>query len=44
MQKRVKVLGVNDDRSSCQCCGREGLKRVVWLEIEETFMPEAVQA
>jgi hypothetical protein len=34
MQKRIKVLGINDDRSSCQCCGREGLKRVVWLEID----------
>lgn len=27
-----KVLGVNDDTDNCECCGRTGLKRVVWLE------------
>ncbi len=28
----MRVLGVNDDRDSCDCCGRKGLKKVVWLE------------
>ena len=27
-----KVLGVNDDRDFCECCGKEGLKKVVWIE------------
>lgn len=34
MSKRIKVLGINDDRDTCQCCGRAGLKRVVWLSID----------
>ncbi len=29
-----KVLGTNDDRETCECCGKTGLKRVVWLESE----------
>lgn len=24
-------MGVNDDESYCSCCGKTGLKRVVWL-------------
>lgn len=36
MQPRIKVLGVNDDRDTCQCCGKEGLKRVVWLAIDDS--------
>jgi hypothetical protein len=32
---RFRVLGVNDDRSHCECCGRQGLKRVVWIEDRE---------
>ncbi len=28
----MRVLGVNDDRDCCDCCGRQGLKKVVWLE------------
>lgn len=35
MEQRIKVLGINDDRDSCQCCGKEGLKRVVWLSIDD---------
>jgi len=27
-------LGINDDVDSCDCCGKTGLKRVVWLEDE----------
>jgi len=26
-----KVMGVNNDHDTCSCCGRTGLKRVVWL-------------
>lgn len=33
---RKKILGVNDDRDFCCCCGKEGLKRVVWIEDMET--------
>jgi hypothetical protein len=29
---KYRVLGSNDDASSCLCCGREGLKRVVWMQ------------
>lgn len=27
-----KVLGVNDDSDTCDCCGKTGLKKVVWIE------------
>jgi hypothetical protein len=33
---RFKVLGVNDDQNFCECCGKTGLKRVVWVEDTET--------
>lgn len=33
---RYKVLGINDDQESCDCCGKQGLKRVVWIEDTET--------
>ena len=33
---RFRVLGVNDEESTCQCCGKEGLKRVVWIADRET--------
>lgn len=36
MQTIYKVLGVNDDRDFCECCGRTGLKKVVWIENTET--------
>jgi hypothetical protein len=35
-QNRFKVVGVNDERDHCECCGRKGLKRVVWIEDTET--------
>lgn len=35
-EPRKKVLGVNDDRDFCSCCGKEHLKRVVWIEDLET--------
>lgn len=33
---KFKVLGVNDDQSFCECCGKQGLARVVWIENLET--------
>lgn len=33
---RFAVLGVTDERDFCQCCGRQGLKRVVWIEDGES--------
>ncbi len=34
---RFKVLGVNDEAEDCECCGKTGLKRVVWIEDTETL-------
>jgi hypothetical protein len=31
-----KVLAVNDERDYCECCGRKNLKKVAWIENEET--------
>lgn len=31
----VIVLGVTDDRSACECCGKTGLKRVVALDFSD---------
>ena len=36
MANRFKVLGINDDRNFCECCGKSGLQRVVWIEDTET--------
>ena len=33
---RFKILGINDDKSTCSCCGKQGLKKVVWIEDTET--------
>jgi hypothetical protein len=33
---RFQVIGVNDDRDFCECCGKKGLKRVVWINDTET--------
>jgi len=33
---RFAVLGVTDDRDFCQCCGRQGVKRVVWIKDGES--------
>lgn len=32
MNATYKILGVNDDKDFCSCCGKQGLKKVVWLE------------
>lgn len=36
MATEYKVLGVNDDKDFCSCCGKQGLKKVVWMENNET--------
>lgn len=33
---RFIVKGINDDKSFCECCGKSGLQRVVWIEDTET--------
>jgi len=29
---QYKILGVNDDLNFCNCCGKQRLARVVWME------------
>lgn len=29
----VKILGINDDVTTCECCGRAGLKKTVVLDM-----------
>lgn len=36
MATRFQVLAVNDKASFCECCGRNGLQRVVWILDTET--------
>lgn len=31
IKKTFRVMGINDDESYCSCCGKSGLKKVVWL-------------
>jgi hypothetical protein len=33
---RYKVKGINDEQDTCMCCGKTGLKRVVWIEDTDT--------
>lgn len=33
---RFQVLAVNDAADFCECCGRKGLKKVVWVLDNET--------
>ena len=33
---RFVIKGINDEQESCSCCGKTGLKRVVWIEDTET--------
>ena len=33
---RFQVLGVNDDRDFCECCGKRNLKKVVWIQDNES--------
>ena len=33
---RFIVKGINDEASFCECCGKNGLQRVVWIEDTET--------
>lgn len=36
MATEYKVLGVNDDKDFCSCCGKTGLSKVVWMEDNRT--------
>ena len=33
---RFIVKGVNDDKDFCECCGKQGIARVVWIEDTHT--------
>lgn len=35
-EQSYKVMGINDDEDYCSCCGKEGLKRVVWIAPMDT--------
>lgn len=35
-----RILGINDDKDDCCCCGKTGLKKVVWIEDTETLTIE----
>lgn len=34
MMSLVKILGINDDVTTCECCGRAGLKKTVVLDMD----------
>lgn len=36
MNSRFQIKGINDDTDFCMCCGKQGLKKVVWIEDAET--------
>lgn len=36
MSSRYQVIGVNDEKDFCQCCGKTNLRRVVWIQDNET--------
>lgn len=33
---RFEVVGINDKRDYCECCGKKNLARVVWIRDTET--------
>ena len=35
----VKILGITDEITTCGCCGRNGLKKTIALEIGESNVP-----
>ena len=35
----VKILGITDAVTTCGCCGRNGLKKTIALEIGESNVP-----
>jgi hypothetical protein len=46
---RFQVLAVNDKKDFCECCGRKGLKKVVWvwdseLDLEKHFGTSCAQS
>lgn len=36
LKRKFKVLGVNSEKDFCQCCGKRGLMRVVWIQDVDT--------
>ena len=36
MSKYFEVVAVSDDNDTCECCGKTGLKRVVYIRNNET--------
>ena len=36
ISNRFQVVAVNDERDFCECCGKKGLRRVVWVRDTET--------
>lgn len=32
----AKLLAINSDSETCECCGKNGLKRVMWIETENS--------
>lgn len=36
ISNRFQVVAVNDERDFCECCGKKGLKRVVWIRDIDT--------
>jgi hypothetical protein len=37
MNATVKILGITDEVTTCGCCGRNGLKKTIALEIDEVL-------
>lgn len=33
---RYTIIGINDDKKYCMCCGKQNLKRVVWIRNDDT--------
>ena len=33
---RFQIKGIDDTQDTCSCCGKTGLKRVVWIEDKQT--------
>jgi hypothetical protein len=33
----VKIMGITDEVTTCGCCGRNGLKKTIALEIDEVL-------
>ena len=36
IETKYKIKAVNSDRDYCECCGKENISKVVWIENTET--------